>query len=105
MLDNITPGSRVLIKVVKRPTNAAATKTIVRLLSKDAAVHREVERYRAIRRKRNPPRIRSGRIWVRRLVKQRPVQGRIGESGTITASMDVLHDLGSVSRFVEVSAA
>ena len=34
-----------------------------------------------------------------------PVKGDVGESGTILASPDVITDLNSVERFVEVSAA
>ena len=45
------------------------------------------------------------RVWEGRLPKQRPVTGSLGESGTILASTDVLADLKSVERFVEVSAA
>ena len=103
MPDKIAPGSRVSVKVVKEPTSAAAAKTIVRLLNKDDAAAAEIKLQRKIRKVRNTSRIRSGRIWVRRLVKQHPVEGHVGESGTITASVDVLRDLTSVSRFVEVS--
>ncbi|MEE9212090.1 MAG: hypothetical protein V3U29_05495 [Phycisphaeraceae bacterium] len=105
MLKKIAPGSRVTVKVVKHPANAAATKTIVRLLSKDHAVKAQNQRLRDIRATRNKPTRRGGRIWISRLVKQRPVRGRVGESGTITATLDVLQDLRSVNRFVEVAKA
>ena len=48
---------------------------------------------------------RGGRQYPIRPVKQRPVTGRAGESGTIRASVDVLSDLSSVSRFIEVTEA
>ena len=102
MLEKIAPGSRVTVKVVKYPTSSSATKTLVRLLSKDEQVKAENKRLRDIRRKQNKPTRRGGRIWLSRLIKQRPVKGQVGESGTITATTDVLTDLRSVSRFVEV---
>jgi len=101
----IKPGSSVLVKVVKAPTNAAATKTIVRLLSKDKTVMKENKRQRQIRKRLYAPQPRGGRTYGGYIVKQHPVKGVIGEQGTITASLDVLQDLKSVERFVEVSAA
>ncbi|MFW6059400.1 MAG: hypothetical protein ACODAQ_04420 [Phycisphaeraceae bacterium] len=104
-MESITPGQTVHVKVVKQPTNAAARKTLERLLSKDAGVHREQERLRRARERRLTHHQRGGRQWAVRLVKQHPVQGRRGEEGTIKATVDVLRDLGSVQRFVEVTPA
>ncbi len=105
MLDKITPGSRVDIKIVKQPTNAAAAKTLVRVLSKDEKVKAENKRLRIARDGHFEARTRSGRLWGVRVVKQRPVKGVVGESGTVTATVDVLNDLRSVQRFIEVSPA
>lgn len=105
MLENIAPGAKVNVKIVKEPTNAAARKTLVRVLSKDADVKRENDRLRSVRERNMLPTQRGGRTWFVRLIKQRPVKGGIGESGTVVASVDVLRDLGSVQRFIEVSPA
>lgn len=105
MLDNIAPGSRVNVKVVKRPTNAAAQKTLVRLLSKDAKARAENRRLARARQSGFRQKQRGGRFWDINVVKQQPVQARQGEAGTITATLDVLKDLRSVSRFVEVTPA
>ena len=104
---DITPGSTVNIKIVKEPTNASARKTLVRLLSKDAEVVAENKRLKKVRKTNQTHSPRGGRwrVWEGRLPKQRPVAGALGESGTILASPDVLTDLKSVQRFVEVSAA
>ncbi len=104
-LDTIKPGSTITVKIVTRPTNIAASKTLERLLAKDPAVKREVARHRRIRESNTTTKTRGGRDWVQRMPKQHPVEGKLGESGTITASLDVLRDLKSVSRFVEVEAA
>src|SRR5688572_671210 len=105
MLENIAPGSQVTLKVVKEPTSAAARKTIVRLLSKDRGVKRENERLRKARVKHFSQSRRGGRFWDVNVVKQAAVEAKPGVSKTITASLDVLSDLRSVSRFVEVSKA
>ena len=104
---DITPGTTVNIKIVKTPTNASARKTLVRLLSKDADVIAENKRHKRVRKSNETYSPRGGRwrIWEGRINKQRPVAGAIGEAGTILATVDVLTDLKSVERFVEVSAA
>jgi hypothetical protein len=105
MLEDITPGSKVQVKVTKEPTNAAARKTIVRLLSKDRTVKTENERLRKARKNNFRQGRRGGRFWDIHVPKQSAVQAHAGTSKTITATSDVLTDLRSVSRFVEVTKA
>lgn len=105
MLDNIAPGSKVTVKVVKKPTNAAAVKTIVRVLSKSSRVKAENERLRKARKTYFRQAARGGRFWDINVVKQHPVQALPGETETITATSDVLKDLRSVSRFIDVAQA
>lgn len=104
---DITPGSTVNIKIVKDPTSVSARKTLVRILSKDAQVVAENKRLKKVRatNQTHSPRGGRWRVWEGRLPKQHPVKGAIGETGTVLASPDVLTDLKSVERFVEVSAA
>jgi len=105
MLDKIAPGSKINVKVVKQPTNAAASKTIMRVLSKDPVIYAEHDRQAKLRKTHYSPGRRAGRMWGGQLVKQHPVKGNLGDAGTITATLQVLRDLGSVQRFVEVSQA
>lgn len=104
---DITPGTTVTVKVVKEPNSAAARKTLVRLLSKDPEVVKENKRLKKVRKVNQTFSTRGGRwrVWEGRLVKQNPVAGNVGEAGTILASVDVLTDLKSVEKYVEVSAA
>lgn len=106
-MSDITPGSTVTVKVVKAPKNAAARKTLVRLLSKDADVIKENKRLKKVRKSNQTMSTRGGRwrVWESRLVKQRPVTGNIGEQGTFLATPDVVRDLNSVEGCIEVSAA
>ncbi|MEM1108791.1 MAG: hypothetical protein AAGH99_08890 [Planctomycetota bacterium] len=105
-IQELATGTKINLKVVKQPTSAAASKTITRLLSKDPAVIAENKRHAKIRKKAQWKSPRGGRwrVWESRLAKQHPVSGQIGEEGTIVASYDVLKDLPSVERFVEVTA-
>ena len=105
MLDKIAPGSKINVKIVKQPTNTAASKTLMRVLAKDSAVNAEHERQAKIRKTNSSPSRRGGRLYGGRVVKQHPVKGQLGEAGTVTATLQVLRDLGSVQRFVEVSQA
>ena len=105
MLENIDPGSRVNVKIVSQPTNAAAVKTLQRVLNKDEVARQENVRQEKVRKAGFRTKQRGGRPWEVRLVKQHAVKGRIGESGTVTATVDVLRDLGSVQRFIEVTPA
>lgn len=105
MLDKIAPGTTVQVKVVKKPTSAAAGKTIVRLFSKDKSVKKDNERLRKARKTHFSQNRRGGRFWDVNVVKQHPVTAELGTSKTIVATLDVLTDLKSVSRFVEVTKA
>lgn len=104
-MDTIDPGSTIHVKIVKQPTNAAAAKTLVRLLSKDAAMKKEVKRLSQTRKTGARASRRGGRNWQIRMVKQHRLKGNIGESGTIAATPDVLRDLENVSRFIQVQIA
>ena len=105
MLDNIAPGSKINVKVVKQPTNIAASKTLKRVLAKDPVVAAEHNRQDKLRKVHYNPQPRGGRLYGGQLVKQHPVKGTLGEQGTVTATAQVLRDLGSVKRFIEVSKA
>ena len=105
MLDKIAPGSKINVKIVKQPTNAAASKTLVRVLAKDPVVYAEHDRQHKVRKANFSPTRRGGRLWGGQVVKQHPIKGKLGESGTIVATLSVLRDLGSVQRFIKVSPA
>lgn len=101
----IKPGSMVQIKIVKRPTSRAALETLKRLFYKDATIKKEANRHQTIR-KHSLRRIRrGGRLYRLLPPKLQLVWGKVGEVGVIRASVDVLGDLASVSKFIEVSAA
>lgn len=106
-MSNITPGSRVTVKVVKTPTSAAGRKTLVRILSGDKAVQKENRRLFRTRRDNATPNQRGGRfrLWEGRVKKQAVLTGTAGEQGTILATVETLQSLASVQPFIQVSQA
>ncbi|QDU72142.1 hypothetical protein [Mucisphaera calidilacus] len=102
---DITPGSDVLVKVTKQPTNEAARKTLIRVLNKDPEINEHTKRQRRARERHNRPHGRGGRTWIIRIPKQEHVRCLPGEQGKVKATVDVIRDLASIQRFVEVSPA
>lgn len=104
-LDTIKPGSTVTVKVTKTPTNAAGVKTLQRVLAKDPVQQKDVRRLRRIREQETQIHQRGGRQWHVRIPKPTKIHGRAGESGTVKATLDVLRDLRSIEKFVDVRVA
>ena len=106
-MSQFNPGSSITIKVTAEPTSSAARKTLVRLLSKDATVEKENRRLKRVRETNEVATQRGGRVrvWAGRVKKQHPVAGVVGEQATVVATLDILQDLASVERFVEVVQA
>jgi len=80
-------------------------KTIRRLLAKDPIHAAEVRRQTDVRATHMRHEQRGGRQWAVRRPKQHATDAAIGDQGTVLATADVIRDLGSVARFVEVSPA
>ena len=104
-MSDIKPGSKISVKIIKRPSSAAGVKTVVRLLSKDAGIMSENARLKVARKNHYRQTRRGGRFWDVNVVKQHPVKGLEGETGTITASLDVITDLKTIEKFVEITPA
>jgi hypothetical protein len=102
---SITPGQNINIKIVKRPTNEAALKTIRRVLGKDSAVQKE-DRIATNRRRRGfTTKPRGGRPWNLHKSRLLLIHGQPGEGGTVKATLDVIRDLGKLAKFIEITAA
>ncbi|MEM6550900.1 MAG: hypothetical protein AAF750_02000 [Planctomycetota bacterium] len=106
-LTDIAPGTDVKVTITKTPTNAAAEKTLLRILHKDPAVAAEQKRLQKSRRKNEKLTVRGGRlrVWEHRQVKIASASATAGTTGTLKATVDVLRDLASVARFVDVTPA
>lgn len=102
MLDKIKPGQNVHVKVVRKVTNAAASKTLQRVLSKDDGHKQDLKRISKVRSAGYNPQPRGGRLYGGHVIVAKPLKGELGEEGTVKATVDVLRDLKSVERFIEV---
>jgi hypothetical protein len=101
---DIDPGSMVAVELTRPPTNAAARKTLARLLRKDPQVARR-ERWKARHRPSWQTWRRGGRLWHHQMTSTPGVDFSPGSRYTIRASVDVIRDLASVESFVKVAPA
>lgn len=100
----IAPGSTIKLEIAKLPSNAAASKTLVRLCRKDPTIQRH---HRHQQRKRPSLEFwnRGNKQWHHQMKTQSPVTLRVGGAYTIRATLDVIQDLASVEKWVKVSKA
>ena len=101
---NIAPGRNVTIQITATPTSAAACKTLARLCAKDPAVAR-AKRWRKTHRPSREFWRRGGKMWHHQMKSKLPLKLERGAKFTVFASVDVLRELQSISRFVAVSPA
>lgn len=96
----IEPGSKVKVTVTSSQLSEGAAKTLARLFLKDP----EIGKTRMKKPKPVEYRTRAGRPWpvIRRgNVASRPNKG---DSCRLVCTLDVVRDLGSVERYVEISS-
>lgn len=105
MAADIKPGTKISLTVTKNPTNEAAAKTLSRLFAKDPVNKRERVRRKKLLSDAMEVHRRGGRPWEVRSKAPRLVQPKKGDACRISATTDVLKDLGSVTRFIAVKPA
>ncbi len=95
----IEPGSKVKVTITSGSYSEAASKTLARLFLKDPRIGKT--------RRRGPKpvrgRIRAGRVWNGRPRGSVAAPPRKGDSCELVCTLDVVRDLGSVARYVEVT--
>lgn len=101
---DITPGKTVCIEITKPPTNAAASKTLVRLFRKDPVIVRH-QRFQARHRPSWQAWRRGGRMWHHQMKTNVPFKLTTGRKLALLATVDVIRDLESVKRWVKVTPA
>ena len=106
-VDQLKPGQSVTLTVRQAPSNAAASKTLVRLLSKDPAVRRRDDKLARLRKQTQTKSPRGGRwrVWESRQPKIRTVEASAGSSATFVVGSAEIRDLASVGKYVDVAAA
>lgn len=103
MASEIKPGQWINVKVTAEPKSASPIKTMIRLFEQDRAV--KAERTRLARSRPVTTHRRGGRPWADRPRRIRVVKTTPGACYKIFASVDVLRDLKSLDRYVEISPA
>lgn len=98
---DITPGSKIVLEIVKNPTNEGARKTLLRLARKDPAVARQHRKQQQKRPSWEEWR-RGAMTWHHQMKSQPAASITAGAKFNITATVDVLRDLTSVQRFVKI---
>jgi hypothetical protein len=101
---DIAPGTKIRVEITASPRSEAARKTLNRVCGKDPAAMREIRRRKQHRPSLNKSR-RGGRLWEHRMKSRPPVQLTPGAAYTLQATVDVIRDLQSVSRWVAVTSA
>ena len=100
---DVKPGTTVTIEIKGKPRNAAACKTLARILRKDPTIATQKRRQQRLRPSLQQRR-RGGRWWSHRMRSKPGVAMDPGCRYAIRATVDVIRDLESVARWVEVRA-
>ncbi len=102
--DKIVPNTELTFTIVKAPTRPASRKTIERLMwmqpqaKKDLSI---LQRHRKLKGIKYT--IRAGRVWFDRPRATRTVRCEKGASFTLKITPQIVNDLKSVSKYLEVS--
>jgi hypothetical protein len=99
---DVMPGSKVRIKVSKTPTNEAAAKTLSRIFAKNLTDRGARRRRRALRQSEMRLHRRGGRPWAYLPQAPRLFQPTKDAACTVLVTPDLLGDLRSVARFIQV---
>jgi len=103
MATEIKPGQWINVKITAVPKAANNRKTMIRLFEKDGGVR--VERKRLAVSRPVTTHIRGGRPWADRPRRLQAVKMEVGSTYKLFGSVDVLRDLKSLAKFVEISPA
>ena len=101
---DVKPGSTVTIEIKNNPTTAAGQKTLARLCRKDPAVLRR-QRFQDRHRPSWQMWRRGGRMWHHQMHSTSGVELKPGSRYTVFASLDVVRDLASVQRWINITPA
>ena len=103
MTSEIKPGRWISVKVTAQPKAMAPRKTMVRLFERDPKV--KAERRRLKRSRPVTSHRRGGRPWADRPARLPVVKIAPGAVYRIFGSADVLRELDSVSRYIEITTS
>ncbi|MBP7933671.1 MAG: hypothetical protein KA354_03380 [Phycisphaerae bacterium] len=103
MAIDIRPGQWINVTVTRQPRAAGAMKTLARLLQMDKVARKKAARARKARPVGEHRR--GGRMWKDRPSRVPAVSTDPGATYRIFASLDVLKDLTSIKKYVQIAPA
>ncbi|UCD28197.1 MAG: hypothetical protein JSV03_14060 [Planctomycetota bacterium] len=102
MAAKIKPGKWIKVKITSVPKAANNIKTMIRVFEKDQNM--QTTRKRLAKSRPVKTHIRGGRPWADRPQRLPVVKIEPGATYRVFASVDVLRDLESVEKFVEIKS-
>ena len=95
---DIQPGKSVTVTVTRTIISEAAQKTLARIFMKDESIAKS--------RNTEPKKVRliprAGRLWAHRPRGTSNRVPTVGDSATLSPTIDVVRDLESVARYIEI---
>ena len=104
--DKIVPNTDLTFTIVKMPTRPASRKTIERLMWMQPQVKKDFSMLQRRRRQKDIKyTIRAGRVWFDRQRATRTMRAERGASFTLNITPQIVNDLKSVSKYLDVTTA
>ncbi len=102
-VEKIVPNTELTFTIVKAPTRPAARKTIERLMWMQPQAKKDLSMLQRRRKTKDIKyTIRAGRVWFDRPRATRTVRCEKGASFTLKITPQIVNDLKSVSKYLEV---
>ena len=103
---DLVPGQNVTFTVTRAPHREAQRKTIQRLMRMQGHIQRGLQKLAVRRRQKdNRPYRRAGKTWVDRARTTKLTKVAPGESFTLRLTPQIIPDIRSVEKFLEMKAA
>ena len=101
--DKIVPNTQLTFTNVKTPTRPASRKTIERLMWMQPQAKKDLSMLQRRRKQKDIKyTIRAGRVWFDRPRATRTIRCEQGASITLKITPQIVNDLKSVSKYLEV---
>lgn len=104
MSDLIATGQTVTFTISQTPKRDAPRKTLQRLMRLQPSVRGGLKKLQERRRHENHTYIRAGKAWTARVKATRLTTVAEGETFTLTLTPQILPDVRSIERYVDMKA-
>jgi hypothetical protein len=104
--DKIVPNTEMTFTIIKEPTRPASRKTIERLMWMQPQAKKDHSMLQRLRKQKGIKyTIRAGRVWFDRPRATRTMRAERGASFTLKITPQIVNDLKSVSKYLDVTTA